>query len=231
MSPDLTPDPDLSFPDLGIDLVEDLSPSPTAGFLRLVRRRLRVRFPDRTYSTDFVYDEVDRAAIDAVVIIAHFEHAGSRWVYLRSALRPPLYFRDPSRSPMPESQTGALWELPAGLIEADEQTPAGVLEAGRRELEEELGFAAAASDFTALGPPTLPCPGVISERHFFVHIEVVPSARAEPSLDGSALEHFGRVIALPLERALELCRQGRIEDAKTELGLRRMADISPRSRE
>jgi ADP-ribose pyrophosphatase len=192
---------------------------------------LRVRFPDRTQSTDFVYDEVDRAAIDAVVIIAHFERAGSRWIYLRSALRPPLYFRDPKRSPVPEAQTGALWELPAGLIEADEQTPAGVLEAGCRELEEELGFAATPSELTALGPPTLPCPGVISERHFFVHIEVRPSARAEPSLDGSALERFGRVIALPLERALELCRQGRIEDAKTELGLRRMADLSPRSHE
>jgi ADP-ribose pyrophosphatase len=231
MSPELTPDPDLSFPELGLDLVEDLSPAAPEGFLRLVRRRLRVRFPDRTHSMSFVYDEVDRGAIDAVVIVAHFEHAGRRWVYLRSALRPPLYFRDPSRSPMPESQTGALWELPAGLIEVAEQTREGVLEAGRRELQEELGFTATPSHFTALGPPTLPCPGVISERHFFLRIEVLPSARAEPSLDGSALESFGRVIALPLDRALELCRQGQIEDAKTELGLRRMADLSPRSRE
>jgi ADP-ribose pyrophosphatase len=204
--------------------------------LRLVRRRLRVRYPDNSRSADFVYDEVARRATDAVVILAHFLRGGQRWVYLRSALRPPPYFREATTTPAPDSQPGALWELPAGLIEADEQTPEGVFEAGRRELAEELGFVVEASDLRALGPSTYACPGVISERHFFLEVSIEPTARQEPSLDGSALERFGRVIALPLEDALALCRAGRIEDAKTELGLRRLADHPwadprPRSRE
>jgi ADP-ribose pyrophosphatase len=214
---------DLSFPELQLELLEDLSPGG-GGFLRLVRRRLVVRYPDGTQSAPFVYDEADRRAIDAVVIAAYFRDQGRPWVYLRSAMRPPVRFRDPRRSPVPESQTGALWELPAGLIEPEEQSSAGVLRAAQRELEEELGFTSALEHFSALGPATFPCPGVIAERHFFVAVEVVPAARREPSLDGSALERFGRVLALPLERALALCHSGGIEDAKTELGLRRLED-------
>jgi len=221
--------PDLTFPDIALDQVADVSPPAPAGFLRLRRRRLLARYPDGSVSAEFVYDEIDRRAIDAVIIAAHFKRAGERWVYLRSAVRPPLFFRDASRSPVAEQGTGALWELPAGLIEPGEQSAAGVALAGARELEEELGFSVPVSDFHALGPSTLPAAGFIAERHFFVHVEVRPSERREPSLDGSALERFGRVVALPLRQALGLCASGRIEDAKTELGLRRLADVTARS--
>ncbi len=229
MGSDLTPDPDLSFPELKLELVEDVSPECPPGFLRLVRRRLRLGFPDGTASQEFVYDEVDRRGIDAVVIAAHFERQHTRWVYLRSAVRPPMFFRDPGRSPLARAETGAFWELPAGLIEAGEQTEGGVFEAARRELLEELGFEVATTDFRELGHSTVPCPGVIAERHFFVSVEVDPDTRGQPSLDGSALERFGRVISLPVDRAIELCRAGRIENAATELGLRRLADLSLRS--
>lgn len=220
---------DLSFPPIGLELLADVSPPAPPGFLRLVRRRLRARYPDGSISAEFTYDEVDRRAIDAVIIVAFFDRSGERWVYLRSAVRPPLYFRDPSRSPVAEPGTGALWELPAGLIEPEEQNPSGVFEAARRELAEELGFEVATSDFRALGRSTLPAPGFIAERHFFVAVEVRPAERAEPTLDGSALERFGRVLPVPLRQALALCASGQIEDAKTELGLRRLADESLRS--
>jgi ADP-ribose pyrophosphatase len=230
MSSGAPPDVDLSFPRLELEVLEDVSPSVPPGFLKLVRRRLRVRYPDGEESAPFTYDELDRRALDAVVIAAHFARNGERWVYLRSALRPPVRFRDPARSPGGQRETGALWELPAGLIEPGEQTRTGVIEAGRRELLEETGFDASAADFRVLGPPTWPSPGVMAERHFFVELEVQPELRGEPSLDGSALEREGRVIALPLSRALELCRSGRIEDAKTEIGLRRLAEaLNPTS--
>jgi ADP-ribose pyrophosphatase len=224
MGPDFTPDDDLAFPAIRLELIEDVSPPGPPGFLRLLRRRLVAHYPDGCISQPFLYDEVDRRAIDAVIIAAHFRKGGEPWVYLRSAVRPPLQFRDPSRSPVPEARNAALWELPAGLIEPGEQTPRGVFEAGRRELAEELGFDVPVSAFAALGPSTFPAAGFIAERHFFVSVEVQPEARSEPSLDGSALERFGQVLALPLARALGLCRSGRIEDAKTELGLRRLAE-------
>jgi ADP-ribose pyrophosphatase len=221
------PDADLSLPDLDLELLEDVSPAAPPGFLTLVRRRLRVRFADGSHSAPFIYDAVDRRAIDAVVLAAHFESAGEHWVYLRSALRPPLFFRDPARSPTGRRESGGLWELPAGLIEPGEQTAAGIARAGSRELLEELGFAALEADFQTLGPSTVPCGGVIGERHFFLSIEVDPATRAEPSLDGSALEQGARVIAVTLRHALELCRSGLIEDSKTELGVRRLSERLP----
>ena len=42
--------------------------------------------------------------------------------------------------------------------------------------------------------------------------------------DGSALEKCGEVVALPLARALELCRTGVLLDSKSEIALRRLAE-------
>jgi ADP-ribose pyrophosphatase len=221
----------LRFPDIRLEIVEDLTtPSLSAGFLRIVRRRLRAHYPDGTQSEPFVYDVVDRAAIDAVILAAHFRDAsGVRHVFLRSAVRPPLTFRDRNRSPRPsvDPVEGFLWEVPAGLIEVGEESEDGMLRAARRELREELGFEVKHEALRELGPSVFPVPGFIAERHFFFEVEVDPSERAEPSLDGSALEHAGAVISLPLDEALERCRSGEFQDSKTELCLRRLAERYP----
>lgn len=219
------PSPEL--PAIRLELVEDLSPEGPQGYLRLVRRRYVAHYPDGSVSQPFIYDEVDRRAIDAVVIVAHFIEDGARHVYLRSALRPPVVNRDPARSPMAEKENRGLWEVPAGLVEADEQTEAGVQSCAARELDEELGFNVPAQYLRPLGPSTFPTPGVIAERHFYFEVEVDPATRTEPALDGSALEHFGRVVSLPLDEALELCAAAAIEDAKTELALRRLRERYP----
>jgi ADP-ribose pyrophosphatase len=217
---------DLSFPKIQLELLEDLSPPDQTGFLRLVRRRYRASYPDGTQSVPFLYDAVDRNAIDAVVIAAHFVAPdGTPRVFLRSAFRPPLTLRDRAQSPLPEEACdGHLWELPAGLVEPAERSATGVVRAAQRELLEELGFEVSADALSPLGHSTFPAPGFIAERHFFFEVRVDPEARREPELDGSPLEHFGAVIELPLREALELCRQGAIEDAKTELALRRLLE-------
>jgi ADP-ribose pyrophosphatase len=225
MSSGCAPDVDLSLPDLELELLEDISPAAPPGFLRLLRRRLRVRLSDGSESPPFVYDEIDRRAVDAVVLVAHFERDGQCWVYLRSALRPPLWFRNPESGRAPAHERGPLWELPAGLVEPEEAGELGVLRAGRRELLEELGFDADEADFRTLGPAGWPCPGVLGCKHYYLHIEVQPAARTQPGLGGSVLERFGRVLALPLSKALELCRSGEIADVQAELGLRRLAEI------
>jgi ADP-ribose pyrophosphatase len=197
--------------------------------LRLVRRKLTASYPDGTRSAPFLYDEVDRTSIDAVVIAAYYRDAGGQaWVYLRSALRPPVVFRDAARSPCPEQDPrSSIWELPAGIIESGEQTKDGVRRCAARELAEELGFRMDPKHLVELGPSSFPAPGFIAERHFYFAIEVTPDARAEPDLDGSALEVGGVVHALPLDAALAHCRDGRIVDAKTELALRRLKELVP----
>jgi ADP-ribose pyrophosphatase len=209
-------------------LVEDLS-GPPVGFLRRISRRLRVLGQSGLAGEAFVYDEVDRRALDAVVVAPYFtapgpDGASQVFVILRSALRPPVALRTAERSPRPEPSNRALWELPAGLVEPDESSEAGLFAAARRELLEETGFRAEGAALQELGPSCFPCPGVIAERHFYFRAEVKPEEREEPGLDGSPLEAIGALVAVPLGVALAAARAGRLADAKTELCLRRLQE-------
>jgi ADP-ribose pyrophosphatase len=218
-----------ALPNVTIELV-DGPPEAVGGdgFLRLRRPRVRVRFADGTTSEPFVYDLVDRTRMDAVVVAAHYRgEDGRRFVYLRTAVRPPVALRPLESRPVPERDSlGNLWELVAGLVEPDEQSPEGLRRCAARETGEELGFDVAPEAMRELGPSTFPAPGFCGERHFFFHVEVDPSRRATPSEDGSALERQALVVAVPLDEAIALCRAGELEDAKTELGLRRLAELA-----
>jgi ADP-ribose pyrophosphatase len=189
----------------------------TGGFVNVRRVDLVAHYPDGQVSAPFSYDIADRKALDAVVILAYFVDAGARHVYLRSAVRPPCALRA-----VEPAHDGLLWELPAGLVEPGEE-PVGC---AVRELHEELGFSSKACDMHPLGHWTFPAPGVIGERHVFFTVEVDPRDRAKPAEDGSALERGADVFSLPLEQALSHCRSGAIVDAKTELALRRFAELS-----
>ena len=214
------PRPLSALPAIRIVVVRDRTATAraTGGFLDIQRVDLVASYPDGSQSESFAYDIATRKALDAVVIAAFCMADGIRHVFLRSAVRPPCALRS-----IAPAHDGALWELPAGLVEPGEN-PA---EAAARELGEELGFAAAPGTMHPLGEWTFPAPGVIGERHVFFAVEVDPRKRAVPTEDGSPLERAAAIVSLPVEDAIEHCRRGEIRDAKTELGLRRLAEIGP----
>lgn len=216
-----------ALPQHSLILVEERPAGGDPGFLRIRRVTLRARFEGGEESAPFVYDIIDRDRLDAVVIAAHFrDEAGRRHVFLRSALRPPVALRPLEVRPFPEQPwLGALWELPAGLVEVDERSPEGLRACASRELLEELGVDVPASALRALGPSTFPAPGMVGERHYYFEVEVDPRARVTPTEDGSALERGAVIFALPVDEAIARCRRGEIEDAKTELALRRLAEL------
>jgi ADP-ribose pyrophosphatase len=187
------------------------------GFVNLRRLSVAVMSPDGQLSAPFPFDIATRHAIDAVIVLAHFEHAGARHVYLRSCPRPALMLHDGPAGP----RQGNLWELCAGLIEPGESPRTG----GARELHEELGFRVDEQRLLPLGGFTYPAPGFIAEQHHYFHVAVDPAEREAPSEDGSPLEENALVVTCSLADALAHCRAGAIVDAKTELALRRLAEL------
>ena len=183
------------------------------GFLALRRTEL-VAVQGGARSASFAYDTVDRRALDASVMVAHHLEGGRVHVWLRSCLRPPLALRD---VPM----GAVLWEVPAGLVEPGERPRA----AAAREIAEELGFDVPESALANLGPPGHPAPAMIGETHHFFHVEVDPATRVDAAGDGSPVESGALVVSVPLDDALLACRRGEIRDEKTELALRRLADV------
>jgi ADP-ribose pyrophosphatase len=219
-----------SLPSLKLSIDRDRSEHAHRGaFLTIRRLELRARFPDGSISEPFFYDIVERKALDAVVVAPHFrDEAGTRKVLLRSALRPPVAFRPPDAWPVPERETlGGLWEFPAGLVEPGERSEEGLRRCAARELYEETGAELMPEAMLPLGPSTFPSPGIIGERHFYFHAEITATALVPPIEDGSVLERQASLVTVTLEDALALVRAGEIEDAKTEIALRRLAELSP----
>lgn len=100
-----------------------------------------------------------------------------------------------------------IWEIPAGTRSAGEDA----LECARRELVEETGYQA--SELVCLGE-MVPVPGYSDERiHIFLARGLSP---APQHLDQ---DEVLEVHSVPLSKALEMVREGQIQDAKTIVGL------------
>jgi len=212
---------ELERPAVAIDVVEDRSTND-AGFLRVRRLLLRNRYADTT-SRDYPYDCVERAAIDAVGIVLYARSPDR--VCVRSAIRPPLSLR-PSYA-LPIAATSAdptLFEIPAGLVEPDEHGEEGLRACAARETKEEVGLELSADAFFRLGPGIFLSPGLSAEKLYVLAAEADPESAGTPSLDGSPVEEGAIVKWLVLDDALDACRSGAIEDAKTEVAIRRLAE-------
>jgi ADP-ribose pyrophosphatase len=217
-------------PGVALDVVGDTTATSKCdeGYLRVKRLSLVARYDGvPAPSEPFRYDTLERWCQDAVAVVPHFVRDGVRHVILRSSIRPPLALRsDPIITPpvpLPAgAKQGVLWEIPAGLVEKDERTPAGLVDCVVRETAEEIGIAIEAKDVHPLGGVLFPSAGIIGELIYVYECEVDPSSRAEPRGDGSPLERQAAILELPLSRALEWCDEGRLPDVKTELGVRRL---------
>ncbi|MEZ4287330.1 MAG: NUDIX hydrolase [Polyangiales bacterium] len=207
-----------------IALVEDRTAEGcnAEGFLRLRRVRLINTNPDGVQGNEYRYDVVERPWLDAVVIVLYANVDGEVLVCMRASLRPPLAFRSNCSTPEPADDETVIWEVPAGLIEADEVGDEGIARCASRETLEEAGFTVSPQSFSTLGEPTYLCPGVIPERLYFMCAEVDPSTRGEPTEDGSEVEAGAEVRMVPLRQLAQAIDEGVICDAKTEVAIRRL---------
>jgi ADP-ribose pyrophosphatase len=100
-----------------------------------------------------------------------------------------------------------LWEIPAGTLEPAEDPPA----CAHRELVEEIGYEAARMEKIT---EILPAPGYTDER---IHIFLATGLTlTEQNLEDDEILD---VEVVSLERALEMIRQGEIQDGKSIVGI------------
>ncbi len=100
-----------------------------------------------------------------------------------------------------------LLEVPAGSLEAGEDQLTGAI----RELEEEIGVVAASVELLT---EFYVSPGFLTEK-MFVYLATGLTQTAQ-NLDGDEIIEIERI---PLATAIEMTIDGRIEDAKSMIGL------------
>ena len=100
-----------------------------------------------------------------------------------------------------------LLEIPAGSLEKNEDPLTGAI----RELEEEIGCTAASVEHLA---SFYVSPGFLSEK-MNVYLATGLTETAQNLDDDERID----IVRIPLNKAVEMCHDGSIEDAKTIVGL------------
>ena len=197
-----------------IERWEDYAFPPRTPLFRVVRAKLRhTRFDGRMSDpiTRINFERGNSVAVllhdstqDAVVLVRQFMYP----VY--AGLSPEEIRRD---------GVAKAWilEVVAGVVDEN----ATVKEVANKELIEESGYKVK-GDLEPLGT-LYPSPGGTSER---IHLFLGLVDSAKPIAAGGGVVAEGediQVVVLPLRRAMEMVERGEIQDAKTIVGLQRLA--------
>lgn len=200
------------------------------GFLRVRRFVLRNTFTDGTTSAEYPCDVLSRRRVDAVAVVLYHRdpETGRIQVHYREGTRPPIWLRRLKQAELPVAEPAwdRLGEIVAGVLEDDDHGMAGVRNRAAIEAQEELGYAVDPAAVQPLGGGGMfPSPGVTDEKVFLAAAEVDPTQRGEATGDGSVQEEGTRLVVQDLRAAITACRRGELPDAKTELGILRLADL------
>lgn len=222
----MSPRPTASIPVREIEVIEDFSSSARCdeGFLHLRRLRCRNLRSDGTASEIYRVDVVDRPRLDAVAVVIYRRHeAGALELLTRMNLRPAAWFRKDQHPAIPDGRSHLYCEeIVAGLLEPTDVGEEGLRHRAAEETREESGFTVSPDEVRRLGGPILVAPGIISEKIFLCAVDVTGKMQKVPQGDGSPLEEGGVTRWWRLDELVAACREGEIQDAKTELGAYRL---------
>ncbi len=211
-------------------MVEDCSATARwdEGFLQIRRFRCRNRRTDGSTSPIYRVDVVDRPKLDAVAVVIYRWKGSQIEVLTRQNLRPAAYFRKDKQPPIPDGQSHLrVEEIVAGVLEDSDKGQEGLRQRAAIEVGEEGGIQVSPEEIQVLGGPFFVAPGIVSEKIFLAAVDVTGEPQAEPLGDGSPLEEGSMVQWRPAEQLLADCRAGRLQDAKTEIGIARLLASKP----
>jgi len=214
-----------------IEIVEDRTAQSRCdeGFLHVRRYRARNRRVDGSVSDVYPIDVLDRPSLDAVAVCLWARSPKGVEVLLRRQLRPAVHFRRGRQRVMPEPDVLLFEELVAGVLEPGERDLEALRRRAAEEVLEEAGFSLAPERFEPLGAGFYMLPGIISEKIHLLAAEIErgpgeAAIDAPAEGDGSPLEEGATLAWRGLEEAISACKSGEIEDAKTEIALRRLKE-------
>ena len=218
-----------------IELLEDRTATSRLdeGFLRLKRYRARNRRADGSASREYPIDVIDRPTLDAVAVVLWARTPRGVEVLTRRGIRPAAYFRRGKNPALPEPEYLLLEEIVAGVLEPGELGVEALVHRAIEEAREEAGVELVPGRVRLLGGPFFLVPGIASEKLHLLEAEVERHqaggagdgwAWAPHEGDGSPMEEGAELRWRELGAAVRACTAGEIEDVKTELGLRRLAD-------
>jgi ADP-ribose pyrophosphatase len=196
-------------------------------YLRFRRVHLQNLRADGTRSDPYFCEFSDRPrhGTDAVAVALWRRGAGGEVeVLLRRGLRPTLRFGRPvERLAQPDAAPYLhLTEVVAGILEDGDLGEDGIRRRAALEAWEEAGLRVEPGAIRLLGRVFL-SPGMSPECCYLATAEVGQQQAVLPEGDGSPMEEGSRQRFVPLVEAIALCDRGEIEDAKTEVLLRRLA--------
>jgi ADP-ribose pyrophosphatase len=209
-----------------IEVVDEDTGETESPFVRVRRLRLRHRYADGQYSAAYSFDLIEGPFADAVAIVLyHIDSESQVWVGLRRGLRPSIYLRknNPAKASLDNLPRLTYLELVAGGVEYGDLDSIGINGRAVLEVKEEAGFEVETKDLINLGEGTFSAPGFGMEKLHYRAVRVNPDKGSEPEGDGHPLEEVGDFQFHELSEAISWCRSGVIEDAKTEIGLCRLA--------
>ncbi|HSN15158.1 MAG TPA: NUDIX hydrolase [Anaeromyxobacteraceae bacterium] len=214
-----------------IEIVEDFTKRARCdeGFLRLKRLRARNRRADGSFSPEYRIDVIDRPTLDAVAVCLWARTPRGVEILTRRGLRPAAYLRRGRPSVLPEPEYLLVEELVAGVLEPGERGLDALRRRGAAEVHEEAGIEIPPERLEPLGAPFFVVPGIASEKIHLLAAEVARGDAPGPydapqEGDGSPLEEGAILEWRELDAAIEACVRGEIEDAKTEVALRRLRE-------
>jgi len=213
-----------------LDVVEDFTSTGRCdeGFLHVRRLRVRNVHPDGSHSAVYRVDVVDRPRLDAVAVLIWRRGESGREFLTRQNLRPAAHFRRDKVPNVPDGRSHLFCEeIVAGLLETADLGEAGLRHRAAEEVFEEAGFRVAPPSLELLGPPFFVAPGIISEKIFLAAVDVTGLEASVPAGDGSPLEEGGVTQWRSRASLEEALGDGTIQDAKTELALRRFLARDP----
>ncbi len=186
---------------------------------------LRNEYQDGTLSAPYRNEFFDRRGLDCVSVLPFRKGDEGVEVGILRAFRPAIYFRSKKKLSLPEREYVWIYESVAGSLEPGEYGEDAVRKRAALELAEEAGFWVSPEKLIRLGGGFFPSHGQSTEKIFLFAVDVGGVEKGSASGDGSVNEALNEIEFFGINKVLSMCRSGRIEDPKIEIGVIRLRDV------